>query len=93
MKKLIFFLSLVFLLSCEKDEPQTEMPENECWECAIFYPYGYDNTGPITELKSYCNRTDLGFKTAGEITQADIDLYVKQHTDRLKSFNCYRVKK
>jgi hypothetical protein len=92
MKKLIFFLSLVFLLSCEKDEPQSEMPENECWECLIHYYYGHDNTGPVIELKSYCNRTDLGFKPAGEITEADINLYIKQHTDHLKDLQCYKVK-
>ena len=73
MKKLIFLF--LILLSCEKDEPQQESYDRTCWECRTLY------TGAIPpDVRTYCDKTDIGLSKNGEITESEIRLYEAQHT-------------
>lgn len=74
MKKLLFLIILMFILSCEKSHDIDSVIERNCWSCRFQY------IGEIADRNHrYCNKSDIGIPGSSEITESEIRQFVKDH--------------
>lgn len=70
--KQIFLILVLFILSCEKDEPK---PAYYCWKCNIVTTYTTTGFQPVTKNDSI---------TKCNFTVQDINNYISIKTDPIK---------
>jgi len=75
MKKLLFFIILLFVFACEKEQESEPQIEMVCWECTWLW-----FSGPV--VKTYCTNEQLNMGRTGVITEDDIRLFEQLKSTR-----------